>query len=138
MKWIESEGVKFEEKKKMTTEIPCLAHFVRDRDNLVTTDASRTGLGIILWQRENDNTIRRRAFTSRYFNDIDKFYSIEELELLAVVWGLEKFRFYLYGKTVYLYTDHQALEPSIKQNRSYRQYSEPLTRRLDRLLHFDA
>ena len=54
-----------------------------------------------------------------------------------MVWGLEKFRFYLYGKKVYLYTDHQALEPLIKRNRCNRQYSARLTRWLDRLAHFD-
>ena len=64
--------------------------------------------------------------------------SIGELELLAVVWGLEKFRFYLYGKKVYLYTDHQALEPLIKRNRCNKQYSARLTRWLDRLTHFDT
>ena len=66
-----------------------------------------------------------------------KNYSIGELELLAVVWGLEKFRFYLYGKKVFFYTDHQALEPLIKRNRCNRQYSARLTRWLDRLAHFD-
>ena len=59
------------------------------------------------------------------------------MELLAVVWGLEKFRFHLYGKKVYLYTDHQALEPLIKRNRCNKQYSARLTRWLDRLAHFD-
>ena len=43
--------------------------------------------------------------------DAEKIYSIGELELLAVVWELEKFRFYLYGKVIHLYTDHQASEP---------------------------
>ena len=38
---------------------------------------------------------------------------------------------------VYLYTNHQALEPSIKSNRAYQQYSAGLTRWLDRLAHFD-
>ena len=77
------------------------------------------------------------AFGSRYLNESEQNYSIGELELLAVVWGLEKFRFYLYGKKVFLYTDHQALEPLIKRNRCNRQYSARLTRWLDRLAHFD-
>ena len=68
---------------------------------------------------------------------IPKKYSIGELELLAVVRGLEKFRFYLYGKKVHLYTDHQALEPLIKRNRSNKQNSAKLTKWLDRQPHFD-
>ena len=85
------------------------------------TDASRTGQGISVWQKQKDRTIRPKAFTSWYQNDAEKKYSIGELELLAVVWGLEKFRFYLYDKIVYLYTDHQALEPLIKRNPAYGQ-----------------
>ena len=48
---------------------------------------------------------------------IIKKYSIGEVELLALVWGLEKFRFYLYGKNGLLYTDHQALEILIRRDR---------------------
>ena len=59
-----------------------------------------------------------------------------ELELLAVVWGLEHFRLYIYGKPMKLLTDHQALEPLIKRNRSNKTYSAQLTRWLDRSAHF--
>ena len=66
-----------------------------------------------------------------------KKYSVGELELLAVVWGSKKIRFYLYGKKVLLYTNHQALESLIERNRCNRQSSARLTRWLDRLAHFD-
>ena len=121
----------------MITEISSLAHFVRNRDNVVTTDASKTGLEIALWRKQTDNTHRPIAFACKYLNDADKNYSIGELDLLSVAWGLEKFRFYLYGKVVNLYTDHQALEPIIKRNRTYRQNSAQLTRWPDRLAHID-
>ena len=121
----------------MLTEGPCLAHYAKDKDNMVTTDASKTGLGITLWQKQDDGNIKPIAYGSRYLNDTKKNYSIGELELLAVVWGIEKFQFYLYGKKIYLYTDHQALEPLIKRNRCNKQYSARLTRWLDRLAHFD-
>ena len=123
--------------KQMLTEGPCLAHYAKDKDNIVTTDASTTGLAITIWQRKDDGNTKPIAYGSRYLNDTEKKYSIGELELLAVVWGLEKFRFHLYGKKVHLYTDHQALEPLIKRNRSNKQYSARLTRWLDRLTHFD-
>ena len=115
---------------------PCLAHYAK-KENIVPTDASTTGLGTTLWQKQVDGNTKPIAFRSRYQNDTEKKYSIGELELLAVVWGLEKFRFYLYGKKVHLYTDHQALELLIKRNRSNNQYSARLTRWLDRLTHFD-
>ena len=135
--WGKEQDEAFNNIKKLLTEEPCLAHYAKDRDNIVTTDASKTGLGITLWQKQSDGEIKPIAFGSRYLNESEQNYSIGELELLAVVWGLEKFRFYLYGKKVFLYTDHQALEPLIKRNRCNRQYSARLTRWLDRLAHFD-
>ena len=53
------------------------------------------------------------------------------------MWGLEKFRFYLYGKKVFLKTDHQAFEPLTLKNRCNRQKSARLSKSLDRLAHFD-
>ena len=53
------------------------------------------------------------------------------------MWGLEHFRLYIYGKQIELLTDHQALEPLIKRNRSKKTYSAKLPRWLNRLTHFD-
>ena len=58
------------------------------------------------------------------------------MEFLAVVWGLEHSRLYIHGKPTKLLTDHQALVPLIKRNRSNKTYSAHLTRWLDRLAHF--
>ena len=41
----------FQPDKKVLTESPCLAHYAKEKDNIVTTDASTTGLGIRLWQK---------------------------------------------------------------------------------------
>ena len=50
---------------------------------------------------------------------------------------LEHFRLYINGKPVEVSTDHQALKPLIKRNRSNRTYSARLPSWLDRLAHFD-
>ena len=43
--WTEGEKKDFiEKKKKIVTEIPCLAHFAKNRDNMVATDRSKTEL----------------------------------------------------------------------------------------------
>ena len=117
-KWGEEQQKDIGKIKQMLTEGPCLAHYAKDKENILTTDASNTGLGITLWQKQDDGNTKPIAFGSRYLSDTEKKYSIGELEILAVVWGLEKFRFHLYGKKVHLYTDHQAIEPLIKRNRS--------------------
>ena len=78
------------------------------------------------------------AFASRFLTECERKYAINELELLGVLWGLEYFRYYVYGKKVNLLTDHQALQPLLKRNRAHKQYSARLTRWLDRLSHFDV
>ena len=127
----------FEQLKKEITEAPCLAHFDPKKDNFITTDACNTGLGATLWQEENEN-FRPIAFASRFLTDCERKYAINELELLGVLWGLEYFRYYVYGKKVNLLTDHQALQPLLKRNRAHKKYSARLTRWFDRLSHFDV
>ena len=43
----------------MLTEGPCLAHYSNDKYNIVTTDASTTGLGKTLWQNNTTETPNR-------------------------------------------------------------------------------
>ena len=86
-----------------------------------------------LWQEKPDGKLKPIGFASRFLSDTEKKYAINELEVLAVVWSLEHFRLYIYGKPIKLLTDHQALEPLIKRNRSNQTYNARLTRWLDRL-----
>ena len=134
--WSTEHSEAFNQLKQKITEIPCLAHYSSVRPNTLTTDASTKGLGATLWQEQNNGDLKPIAFASRFLSDTEKKYAINELELLAVVWGLEHFRLYIYGKPVKLLTDHQALEPLIKRNRSNKTFSARLTRWLDRLAHF--
>ena len=135
--WTKEINDDFEQLKKEITETPCLAHFDPKKDNFITTDACNTGLGATLWQKEN-GAFRPVAFASRFLTDCERKYAINELELLGVLWGLEYFRYYVYGKRINLLTDHQALQPLLKRNRAHKQYSARLTRWLDRLGHFDV
>ena len=135
--WTEEHTEAFNKLKEGITKIPCLAHYNAQNENIITTDASTKGLGATLWQKQKDGNLNPVGFASRYLSDTEKKYAINELELLAVVWGLEHFRLYIYGKPIELLTDHQALEPLIKRNRTNKTYSARLTRWLDRLAHFD-
>ena len=86
----------------MLTEDPCLAHYAKDKDNIVSTNASTTGLWITLWQKQDDGTTKPIADGSRYLNETEKKHSISKLEILAVVWGLENFRFYINRKNTFI------------------------------------
>ena len=49
--WGSEQEKEFGKTKQMLTEGPCLPQFAKDKDNIVTTDASMKGLGITLWQK---------------------------------------------------------------------------------------
>ena len=56
--WGEEQQKDFKKLKQMLTEGPCLAHYAKDKDNIVTTDASTTGFGITLWQKQDDGNTK--------------------------------------------------------------------------------
>ena len=77
------------------------------------------------------------AFASRLLNSVEDRYSINELQLLGVVWSIEHFKYYLYGKTFTVITDHRALLTNMRENRGNKSNNSRLTRWVDRLLPFD-
>ena len=70
--WGKQQDEHFNNIKEMLTEEPCLAHYAKDRENIVTTDASKIGLGKTLWQKQSGGEIKPIAFGSRYLNDSKK------------------------------------------------------------------
>ena len=68
-------------------------------------DASDYALGAVLGQRKNKQP-HVIYYASRTLNDAQLNYSTMEKKLLAVVFTLDKFRSYLLGTKVIIYTDH--------------------------------
>ena len=61
------------------------------------------------WPEPLDNTCSVIAFFSRALSVSERNYATNKRELLAVVFGLEKSRFYLWGRPFLLFTDHRSL-----------------------------
>ena len=78
------------------------------------TDASILGLGVVLSQKQADGRLHPVAYASRALNPTEKNYSMTELEMLAVVWGITHFHSYLYGGDVTVITDHSAVKPVLE------------------------
>ena len=76
-------------------------------------------------------------FASRFLNSVEDRYSIDELELLGVVWSIEHFKYYLYDKPFTVITDHRALFSIMRENRANKSYTSQLTRWVDKLLLFE-
>ena len=100
-------------------------------------DASREGIGCALEQETPDGWATV-AYASRFLNTSENKYSVNELELLAAVWAIEHFKFYLYIRRFTLISDHQALIRSLQRNKNHQIYQSRLTRWIDRFVPYDV
>ena len=63
--------------------------------------------------------------------------TVNEFELLAIVWAVDHFRKYVYGLQFKIISDHKALMSVLKPNRENKTFSSRLTRWVVRILPFD-
>ena len=73
-------------------------------------------LGAVLQQSQPNGEWKPTCFASRFLPDYEAKYSINELELLAIVWAVEHFRNYVYGVQFKILSDHKALMSVLKPN----------------------
>ena len=71
----------------------------------VMCDASDLANGAVLGQREDG---KPHYYASKTLNEAQRNYTTTEKELLAVVYALDKFRAYLVGSDIIIFTDHSA------------------------------
>ena len=108
--WTSDCATAYQQLKTQLTQAPVLAYPQFGKEFLLETDASGVGLGAVLSQKQNDDTIRPIAFASRTLQPHEKNYGISEMEGLGVVWAVKHFRHYTYGHHCTVYTDHEALK----------------------------
>uniref|UniRef100_T1HJ34 RT_RNaseH domain-containing protein n=1 Tax=Rhodnius prolixus TaxID=13249 RepID=T1HJ34_RHOPR len=72
-------------------------------------DASPVGLGAVLMQGGSKGK-QIISYASKSLSDQEKRYSQTEKQALALVWALEKFHTFLYGRTLDLLTDQRPLQ----------------------------
>ena len=76
------------------------------------------------------------AFASPYLKTQEEKISTNELELLALVWAVDRFKRYLLGREIMIATDHEAPTSALGENLSNKTYQSRLTRWVDRLLPY--
>ena len=98
----------FEELKLALCKPPILAYPRWNEEFILHTNACVNSIGAVLLQRQ-DKKERVIAYAGRVTSNRERRYGITELECLAVVFGVKKFRCYLEGNHFTLITDHTAL-----------------------------
>lgn len=90
--------------KELLTSGPVLKFYDMNKDVTLQVDASESGLGAVIFQ---DN--HPVAYASRSLSPAECNYPQIDKELLAIVFGCERFNHYVYGKPLAVQTDHQPL-----------------------------
>lgn len=99
----------FETLKHSLITAPILTYPDYRKPFILHTDASRKGLGAVLYQEvEGKNHVV--AYASRSLTGSEKNYTVHKLEFLALKWAVTvKFHDYLLGNSFTVYTDHNPL-----------------------------
>ena len=90
--------------KQTLTAKPVLGFYDVDADTVLGCDASSHGLGACIMQKG-----KPIAYASRSLTPTQQQYAQIEKELLAIVFGCERLRQYIYGKEIIVLTDHKPL-----------------------------
>lgn len=103
--WEKNHDICFENLKKSITDAPVLVFYQPDKELTLSLDASSIGLGAVLLQEGFPVAYAAKALT-----EVQVRYSQIEKELLAICFGVEKFRRYVIGnKKVRVETDHKPI-----------------------------
>jgi hypothetical protein len=108
--WKAEQQLAFTTMKTMLTEAPVLRYYDVKLPVTLSVDASKSGLGAVLLQE-----LGPVAYASRALTETEQRYAQIENEMLAIVFGAERFHQYIYGREVDVQSDHKPLEVIMKK-----------------------
>ena len=105
--WDENSNTNFQKIKSLLEEalLKPLRYYNRNKPVTLQCDASLKGLGACIIQEGQPI-----GFVSKSLTNTETHYANIKRELLAIMYGCEKFHTYLYGRTFTFETDHKPLE----------------------------
>uniref|UniRef100_A0A914CIN6 RNA-directed DNA polymerase n=1 Tax=Acrobeloides nanus TaxID=290746 RepID=A0A914CIN6_9BILA len=107
--WDENCQEAFEKAKNILTSDLMLTHYNPRLQIVVAADASEVGLGAVISHRFKDGSEKPIYYASRVLSATEKNYSQTEKEGLAIIFALQKFHKYVYGRPFILVSDHKPL-----------------------------
>lgn len=108
--WENNHEAEFEKLKEVITKEPCPKFLDEKEHCTLSVDSSSEGMGAVLLQQG-----KPCAYHSRSLNETQKGYAQIERELLAILFGCEKFYQYIFAKAFTVETDHKPLVSIIKK-----------------------
>ena len=103
--WSPSHQNAFDNVKREILKSTTLQYYIPNKELVLQVDASSAGLGAALIQDSIPI-----AYASKSLAGAELRYSNIEREMLAIVFGLQRFHHYVYGREVTVHTDHKPLE----------------------------
>lgn len=107
--WSDEQQRAYEKLRELITARPILKPYISSRPTELHTDASATGLGAMLMQRDDHNDLRLVYAISRRTTEPERHYHSSKMELLAIVWAVSRLRPILINVAFKIISDCQAL-----------------------------
>ena len=106
--WQQPQEEAFKKLKQTLTSALVMRHPDVTKTFYIHVDGSAAGLGATLNQKDESGKLHPVWYASRACSKHEQSYGARELECLALLWALEKWRHFL-GNKVYVVTDHANL-----------------------------
>ena len=113
LNWTSEQQNAFDKLRSTLTSKPVLRPPDMSKDFQLYVDSSKISVSAILMQKEdaNEDEIGHViCYGSRKLLPRERKYPIVELELLALVYGVLRYKHYIYGKKVDVFSDHQPIK----------------------------
>lgn len=111
--WEDKQNEAFTKLKLLLVSKPVLALYNRDYETEVHTDACKLGIAGILLQKQPNSDLKPVIYFSRVTSKEEMIYHSYELETLAVVESLKRFRIYITGIHFKVVTDCSAIRSTL-------------------------
>ena len=108
-KWTKEYAKVFQKAKQQLSSAPVFTHYDPQLPLQLAGDASSYGVDAVLSHNYPDGSERPIAYVSRTLLPSERNYAQIEKEALALVFGIQKFHQFIYGRKFILLTDHQPL-----------------------------